>query len=138
MHLLRNSFRYASRRDWAAIAKDLKPVYPAATEAEALDRFADFSGIWEARYPAIIKLWENAGRCGPLFRPSTGRGACRDHHHERDRVAERPVPPLGQGPRPYSPPSRPPSSTSATPAYHLNLDPTGRGRQRWSNRGKPL
>src|SRR6478736_842079 len=33
VHLLRNSFRYASRRDWAAIAKDLKPVYTAATEA---------------------------------------------------------------------------------------------------------
>jgi putative transposase len=29
VHLLRNSFRYASRRDWAAIAKDLKPVYTA-------------------------------------------------------------------------------------------------------------
>jgi hypothetical protein len=27
VHLLRNSFRYASRRDWAAIARDLKPVY---------------------------------------------------------------------------------------------------------------
>jgi putative transposase len=29
VHLLRNSFRYASRRDWAAIAKDLKPIYTA-------------------------------------------------------------------------------------------------------------
>src|SRR6478672_1608306 len=27
VHLLRNSFRYASKRDWSAIAKDLKPVY---------------------------------------------------------------------------------------------------------------
>lgn len=26
MHLLRNSFKYASRKDWAAIARDLKPV----------------------------------------------------------------------------------------------------------------
>jgi transposase-like protein len=25
VHLLRNSFRYASRRDWAALAKDLRP-----------------------------------------------------------------------------------------------------------------
>jgi putative transposase len=60
VHLLRNSFRYASKRDWAAIAKDLKPIYTAASEAEALDRFAEFSGKWEQRYPAIIKLWENA------------------------------------------------------------------------------
>src|SRR4029077_21005738 len=60
VHLLRNSFRYASRRDWAAIAKDLKPVYTAATEAAALDRFAEFGEKREARYPAIIRLWENA------------------------------------------------------------------------------
>ncbi len=60
VHLLRNSFKYASKRDWAQIAKDLKPVYTAASEAEALDRFAEFSGKWEKRYPAIMRLRENA------------------------------------------------------------------------------
>ena len=60
MHLLRNSFRYASRKDYPAIAKDLKPIYTAPSEAAALDAFAEFSGKWETRYPAIIKLWENA------------------------------------------------------------------------------
>ncbi len=60
VHLLRNSFKYASKKDWGVIAKDLKPVYTAASEAEALDRFAEFSGKWEKRYPAIIRLWENA------------------------------------------------------------------------------
>ena len=56
VHLLRNSFRYASKKDWAAIAKDLKPVYTAAGEAAALDAFAAFSEKWKKRYPAIIKL----------------------------------------------------------------------------------
>ena len=60
VHLLRNSFRYASRRDWAAIARDLKPVSTAASEAEALERFAEFAAAWEARYPAIVRLWEHA------------------------------------------------------------------------------
>ena len=60
IHLLRNSFRYASKRDWAAIAKDLKLVYTAASESAALDAFVAFSQKWEQRYPAIIKLWENA------------------------------------------------------------------------------
>ena len=60
VHLLRNSFRYASRKDWPAIAKDLKPIYTAPTEAAALDRLAEFSERWEARYPAIVELWENA------------------------------------------------------------------------------
>jgi transposase-like protein len=61
IHLLRNSFRYASKRDWAEVAKDLKPVYTAPSEAAAQDSFAEFSGKWEKRYPAIIRLWENAG-----------------------------------------------------------------------------
>src|SRR6202007_1841389 len=50
VHLLRNSFKYASKRDWAQLAKDLKPVYTAASESEALDRFAEFSGRWGKRY----------------------------------------------------------------------------------------
>ena len=29
VHLLRNSFKYASKKDWAQVAKDLKPVYTA-------------------------------------------------------------------------------------------------------------
>jgi hypothetical protein len=60
VHLLRNSFTYASRKDWAAIAKDLKPVYTAVCESAALDAFAEFSDKWERKYPAIIRLWTNA------------------------------------------------------------------------------
>jgi putative transposase len=60
VHLLRNSFRYASKKDWASIAKDLRPVYTAPSESAALDAFAEFSGQWEAKYPAIVKLWESA------------------------------------------------------------------------------
>jgi putative transposase len=60
VHLLRNSFRYASRRDWAQLAGDLRPIYTAPTEAAALDALAAFAATWEARYPAIIRLWEQA------------------------------------------------------------------------------
>jgi transposase-like protein len=60
VHLIRASFRYASRRDWSAIARDLKPIYTAPTEAAALERLADFAGTWEAKYPAIVKLWESS------------------------------------------------------------------------------
>jgi putative transposase len=59
VHLLRNSFRYASKCDWPAIAKDLKAIYTAPTEAAALERLADFSERWE-KYPAIIGLWGRA------------------------------------------------------------------------------
>ena len=60
VHLLRNSFKYTSKRDWAEVAKDLKPVYTAPSEAAALDALTEFSAKWEKRYPAIIRLWENA------------------------------------------------------------------------------
>src|SRR6201982_2971491 len=74
VHLLRNSFKYASKRDWAQLAKDLKPIYTAASEADALDRFAEFSGKWEKRYPAIIRLWENAwAEFVPFLRVDRGR-----------------------------------------------------------------
>ena len=35
IHLLRNTYQYASKRDWPALAKDLKPVYTAPS-AEAV------------------------------------------------------------------------------------------------------
>src|SRR3954447_7061800 len=60
IHLLRASFRYASRAHWDAIARALKPVYTAATEAAALDRFLEFAETWGTKYPAIVRLWENA------------------------------------------------------------------------------
>jgi transposase-like protein len=42
------------------IARLLKPVYTAPTEEAALDRFAEFADAWGRKYPAIVKLWENA------------------------------------------------------------------------------
>jgi putative transposase len=60
VHLLRNSFRYAGRQHWDAIAKALRPVYTAPTEAAAMERFIEFTEAWGERYPAIVRLWENA------------------------------------------------------------------------------
>jgi hypothetical protein len=95
--LLRNSFRYASKKDWAAIAKDLKPVYTAPSEQAALDRFAEFSEKWEKRYPAIIRLWTNAwARTIPAIRPGHPHGHL---HHQRHREHQRPHPARRQRPR---------------------------------------
>ena len=60
VHLIRASFRYASKADWATIARDLKPIYTAVSEQAALDGFAEFSTKWERKYPAIVRLWTNA------------------------------------------------------------------------------
>ncbi|MEV6212321.1 IS256 family transposase, partial [Kitasatospora sp. NPDC051914] len=60
VHLIRASFRYAARQDWDKISKALKPVYTAPTEDAALERFVEFSEAWGRKYPAIVRLWENA------------------------------------------------------------------------------
>lgn len=60
IHLIHNIFRYASRKYWDEMARDLRPVYTAVTEQAAQERFAEFSGKWSQRYPAITQLWETA------------------------------------------------------------------------------
>ena len=42
IHLLRDIFRYASRKYWDQISKDIRPVYTAPTEAAAKERFTEF------------------------------------------------------------------------------------------------
>jgi putative transposase len=133
VHLLRNSFKYASKRDWAQVARDLKPVYTAASEAEALDRFADFSGKWEKRYPAIIRLWENAwAEFVPFLRfdreirtvISTTNAIESINARLRRAVNAR---------------GHFPTEQAAMKCLYLaimSLDPAGTGRKRWTNRWK--
>lgn len=52
--------RYASKKYWSQIAKDLRHIYTAPTEAAAEQRFAEFEATWGERYPAIIRLWRNS------------------------------------------------------------------------------
>ncbi len=133
IHLLSNSFRYASRKDWPAVAKDLKPIYTAPTEAAALDRFAEFSARWEARYPAIVRLWENAwAEFVPFLsfaddvREVIYTTNAIESVHSRIRRA---VKARGQFP----------TEQAALKCAYLavmSIDPTGVARQRWSNRWK--
>ena len=48
------------RKYWDQMAKDLRPIYTAPTEAAAEARFEEFAANWGAQYPAIIALWRNA------------------------------------------------------------------------------
>ncbi|MFF0134800.1 IS256 family transposase, partial [Streptomyces mirabilis] len=57
VHLIRASLRYASRRDWADVARDLKPVYTAVNEDEARTRLDEFGEKWGTRYPSITGTW---------------------------------------------------------------------------------
>jgi putative transposase len=57
VHLIRASLRYASRKYWAPLAKDLRPIYTAPDEAAAAAALEDFAAAWGDRYPAIVKVW---------------------------------------------------------------------------------
>lgn len=59
VHQLRNSFKYVSYKDRKVVATDLKPVYTAATEDEALLALESFEAKWGKQYPQIAKSWYN-------------------------------------------------------------------------------
>jgi len=133
VHLLRNSFRYASKKDWSQIAKDLKPVYTAPSEAAAVDRFAEFAGKWEKRYPAIIGLWTNAwAEFVPFlqFDNEIRTVICTTNAIESINARIR---------RAVNARGHFPTEQAALKCVYLaimSLDPTGKGRKRWSNRWK--
>ena len=60
IHLIRNTFRFASRKYWDEMSRDLRPVYTAPSETAARERFAEFNAKSGKQYPAITRLWENA------------------------------------------------------------------------------
>ena len=57
VHLIRASLRYASRKYWAPLTRDLRAIYTAADEGAAAAALEAFAGQWEQRYPAIVRLW---------------------------------------------------------------------------------
>jgi transposase-like protein len=133
VHLLRNSFKYASKKDWAAIAKDLRLVYTAPSEQAALDAFAEFSEKWEKRYPAIIRLWTNAwAEFVPFLRfdQEIRKIICTTNAIESINARIR---------RAVNARGHFPTEAAALKCVFLavmSLDPTGKGQQRWSNRWK--
>src|SRR5271167_1181235 len=60
IHLIRNTFRLTSRRYWDELKRDLKPVYTAVNADAARAAFDELAGRWGGRYPAVVRLWENA------------------------------------------------------------------------------
>ncbi|WP_435178218.1 IS256 family transposase [Actinacidiphila sp. bgisy145] len=133
VHLLRNSFRYAARQDSDKIARLLKPVYIAATEEAALDRFAEFADAWGRKYPAIVKLWENAWEeFTPFLRFDTEirRIVCTTNAIESVNARiRRAVKARGHFPNEQA-------ALKCVYMAIMSLDPTGKGQARWTMRWK--
>lgn len=133
VHLLRNSFRYAARQDWEKIAAALKPVYTAPSEEAALDRFGEFCDTWGAKYPAIVRLWENAwAEFTPFltFDAEIRRIVCTTNAIESVNARIR---------RAVRSRGHFPTEQAALKCVYLavmSLDPSGKGRALWSARWK--
>ena len=131
VHLLRDSFRYAARQDWDAMAKALRPVYTAPTEAAALERFLEFQEVWGRKYPAVIRLWESAwAEFVPFlnFDVEIRRVVCTTNAIESINARIR---------RAVRARGHFPNEQAALKCVYLavmSLDPTGTGRKRWINR----
>jgi putative transposase len=70
---LRNTFRLTSRKYWDEIKRDVKPIYTAINAAAARSAFDELAEKWGPRYPAVIRLWDNAWN---EFIPFLDYGAC--------------------------------------------------------------
>jgi putative transposase len=134
IHLIRNTFRFASRKYWDQIAHDLRPVYTAASEAEALARFEEFEQKWGTPYPAISRLWRNAwSEFVPFldYDVEIRKIICSTNAIESLNARYR---------RAVRARGHFPSDQAALKCLYLvtrSLDPTGKGKARWAMRWKP-
>lgn len=59
VHMVRNSLKYVSWKDYKAVTADLKQIYKAPTEDAALLELERFSEKWDEQYPQISKSWHS-------------------------------------------------------------------------------
>ena len=57
VHMVRNSIKYVPWKDYKPVTADLKLIYQAVTEEEALLALERFSERWDVKYPQISRSW---------------------------------------------------------------------------------
>jgi putative transposase len=134
IHLIRNTFRLASRRDWDALKRDLKPIYTAVNAAVARAALDDLAERWGQRYPAVIRLWQNAwNEFIPFldYDVEIRQVICSTNAIESLNARYR---------RAVKARGHFPTEQAALKCLYLvtrSLDPTGQGKTRWAMRWKP-
>jgi putative transposase len=134
IHLIRNTFRLASRRDWDALKRDVKPIYTAVNATAARAALEELTDKWGTKYAAIIRLWNNAWE---EFIPFLDYDVeirtviCSTNAIESLNARYR---------RAVKARGHFPTEQAALKCLYLvtrSLDPTGRGKARWTMRWKP-
>jgi transposase-like protein len=134
IHLIRNTFKYASKKYWGQIAADLKPIYRAPSREAAWAAFEEFEEKWGKPYPAIGQLWRNVWE---QFVPFLDYDVeirtvlCSTNAIESLNARYR---------RAVTVRGHFPTEQAALKCLYLvtrSLDPKGTGQQRWTMRWKP-
>jgi transposase-like protein len=134
VHLIRNTFRLTSKKDWDAMKRDVKQVYTAVNAAAARTALDELTEKWAKQYGAVIRLWENAWN---EFIPFLDYDIeirtviCSTNAIESLNARYR---------RAVKARGHFPTEQAAIKCLYLvtrSLDPTGTGRTRWTMRWKP-
>jgi len=134
IHLIRNTFRLTSRKYWDELKRDVKPIYTAVNATTARAAFDDLTDKWGGRYPAVIRLWDNAwAEFIPFldYDVEIRKVICSTNAIESLNARYR---------RAVKARGHFPNEQAALKCLYLvtrSLDPTGAGRTRWTMRWKP-
>jgi len=134
VHLIRNTFHLASKRDWDALRRDVKPIYTAVNAEAARAALDGLAETWGQRYGAVIRLWENAWQEFIPFLDydvEIRKVLCSTNAIESLNARYR---------RAVKARGHFPTEQAALKCLYLvtrSLDPTGTGRTRWAMRWKP-
>jgi putative transposase len=134
IHLIRNTFRLTSRKYWDEIKRDIKPIYTAVNATAARSAFDELAEKWGPRYPAVVRLWDNAwAEFIPFldYDVEIRTVICSTNAIESLNARYR---------RATKARGHFPNEQAALKCLYLvtrSLDPTGRGRARWTMRWKP-
>src|SRR3954447_4860927 len=134
IHLIRNTFRLTSRKYWDELKRDIKPIYTAVNATTARAAFDELADKWGSRYPAVIRLWDNAwAEFIPFldYDVEIRKVICSTNAIESLNARYR---------RAVKARGHFPNEQAALKCLYLvtrSLDPTGTGRARWTMRWKP-
>ena len=134
VHLIRNTFHLASKRDWDALRRDVKPIYTAVNAEAARAALDELAEKWGTRYGVIIRLWQNAwAEFIPFldYDVEIRKVICSTNAIESLNARYR---------RAVKARGHFPTEQAALKCLYLvtrSLDPTGTGRTRWAVRWKP-
>jgi putative transposase len=134
IHLIRNTFRLTSRKYWDELKRDVRPIYTAVNATAARTAFDQLAEKWGTRYPAVVRLWDNAwAEFIPFldYDVEIRRVICSTNAIESLNARYR---------RAIKARGHFPNEQAALKCLYLvtrSLDPTGQGRARWAMRWKP-